>query len=99
MRFLEDAYALGVGGAYVQLYGVAEGLQRGVTGEEFVDGEPGYADDHRFKAVAPPGLQSLELRLGGIQAFTGEPQGIDQRLPIRQAHEPGTGVAGDAPRE
>ena len=94
MRLLEDTYALGIGGAYVQLYGVAQGLQRGVAGKEFVDGEPGYADDHGVNAAASPILQALELCLGGIQPLAGEPQGIDQRLHIRQAHEPGTGVAG-----
>ena len=31
LRLLEDTYALGIGGAYVQLYGVAQGLQCGVA--------------------------------------------------------------------
>ena len=65
-----------------------------MTSKEFIDGEPGDADDHGFKAAASPGLQAFELCLGGIQALSGEPQSIDQRLPIRQTHEPGTGVAG-----
>ena len=65
-----------------------------MTGKEFVDGEPGYADYHGFKAAASPVLQAFELCLGSIQAFAWKTQSIDQRLPIRQAHEPGTGVAG-----
>lgn len=85
---VEQTEAGGIGGADVELNALGQGSSSAVALAEFVDGQPGDAENQGSDGLLP------QIRFDDVDAEAGEAKGVDEGLLSGSAEEAGSGVSG-----